>query len=76
MRRRAGYTLREAAKTVGISKDKVRRVEIASNKVRNAALLEQALAHYYTSIHKKEAGHIELPETDSGKVPLWERECT
>lgn len=75
MRRRAGYTLREAAKTIGISKDKVQRMEIG-NKVRDAALLEQALAHYYTSIHKKEAGHIELPETDSGKVPLWERECT
>lgn len=61
MRRRAGYTLREAAKTIGISKDKVQRMEIASKKVRDAALLEQALVHFYTSIQKKEVGHIELP---------------
>jgi transcriptional regulator with XRE-family HTH domain len=52
MRRRAGYTLREVAKTTGISKDKVRRMEIG-NRVGDAALLEQALAHFYTSMQEK-----------------------
>ncbi|MCL6561234.1 MAG: hypothetical protein K6U74_21090 [Firmicutes bacterium] len=30
--------------------------------------VQEALSH--------PADHIALPETDSGKVPLWERVCT
>lgn len=75
MRRRAGYTVREAAKTIGISRDKVQRLEIG-NKVKNAELLKQALEYFYTSGQKRKVSHIELPGPDSGKVPLWERDCT
>ncbi|MEW6448909.1 MAG: helix-turn-helix domain-containing protein [Bacillota bacterium] len=75
MRRRAGYTVREAAKTIGISRDKVQRLEIG-NKVKNAELLKQVLEHFYTSGQKRKVNHIELPGPDSGKVPIWERDCT